>query len=75
MNHFQLFVLRILLTIPATAASAERSFSKPKLTENYLWSMSQTRLVDLTRLIIQSSIAKQVDYDSVIRNFAHKKAR
>ena len=68
--------LRILLTIPATVASAERSPSKLKLLENYLWfTMSQTRLVDLARLSIESSIARQVDFDSVIRNFAHKIAR
>ena len=36
--------LRILLSIPATVASAEKSFSKLKLIKNCL---SQTRLVDL----------------------------
>jgi hypothetical protein len=39
--------LRILLTIPATVASAEKSFSKLKLIKNCLSTMSQTRLVDL----------------------------
>ena len=39
--------LRILLTIPATVASAETSFSKLKLIKNSLSTMSQTRLVDL----------------------------
>jgi len=34
--------------------------------------MSQTRLVDLARLNIEPSIARQVDFDSVIRNFADK---
>ena len=38
--------LRILLTIPATVASAERSFSKLKLMKNLLRStMSQTNLL------------------------------
>jgi len=37
--------------------------------------MSQTRLVDLARLNIESSIARQVDFDSVIRNFANKHTR
>jgi len=64
------------LTIPATVAPAERSFSKLKLIKNYLRSaMSQTRLVDVPRLSIESIIARQVDFDSVIRNFANKKAR
>ena len=63
--------LRIFLTIPATVASAERCFSKLKLVKNYLRSsMSQTRLVDLARLNIESSIAGQDDFDSVIRNYA-----
>jgi len=39
--------LRILLTIPATVASAEKYFSKLKLVNNFLSTMSQTRLVDL----------------------------
>jgi len=37
--------------------------------------MSQTRLVDLARLNIVPSIAKQVDFDSVIGNFANKSTR
>jgi len=37
--------------------------------------MSQTRLVDLARLNIEPSIARQVDFDSVIRNFANKNTR
>ena len=37
--------LRILLTLPVTVASAERSFSKLKLIKNYLWSnMGQSSL-------------------------------
>jgi len=35
--------------------------------------MSQTRLVDLARLNIESSTARQVDFDSVIRNFVNNK--
>jgi len=37
--------------------------------------MSQTPLVDLARLNIESSIARQVDFDRVIRNFANKNTR
>ena len=37
--------------------------------------MSQTQLVDLARLNIESSIAREVDYDSVIRHFAKKNTR
>jgi len=64
------------LTIPGTVASAERFFSKLKLVKNYLRSaMSPSRLVDLTRLNIESSTVRQVDFDSVIRNFANKDTR
>jgi len=64
------------LIIPATVASAERFFSKSKLVKSYLRSaMSQTRLVDLARLKTESSIARQVDFDSVIRHFANKNTR
>jgi len=62
------------LAIPAEVASAERFFSKLNLLKNYLrFAMSQTRLVVLARLNIESSIATQVDVDSVIRIFAKRK--
>jgi hypothetical protein len=65
-----------LLTIPATAASAKRFFSKLKLAKNYLCStMSQDRLVDLARLSIESEIARKVNFDNVITRFALKKSR
>ena len=68
--------LRILLTIPAAVASAERSFSKLKLVKNYLRSiMSQDRLVDLARLSIESDIARKINFDNVITRFALKKAK
>jgi hypothetical protein len=68
--------LRILLTIPATVASEERSFSKLKIVKNYLRStMSQDRLVDLARLSIESEIARKINFDNVITRFALKKAR
>ena len=64
------------MIIPATVASAERFFNKLNLVKNYLRSaMSQTRLVDLARLNIESCIARQVDYDSVTRDFANKNTR
>jgi len=37
--------------------------------------MSRTRLVGLARLNVESSIARQIEFDSVIRYFANKKAR
>jgi len=35
--------------------------------------MSQTLLVDISRLSIESNIARQDDFDSVIINFARRK--
>jgi len=37
--------------------------------------MSRTPLGDRARLSIESSIARQIDFDSVIRNVENKKAR
>jgi hypothetical protein len=37
--------------------------------------MSQDRLVDLTRLSIESEIARKINFDNVITRFALKKAR
>lgn len=35
---------------------------------------SQTRLVDLARLAIESRIARQIDFYSIFRDFANKNA-
>jgi len=68
--------LRIFLTIPATATSAETCFSKLKLVKNYMRSaVSQSRLVDLARLKVGSCIPRQVDFDNDIRNFVNDNTR
>jgi len=65
--------LRILLTIPATVASTERSFSKLKLTKNYLRATSgQSRVVYLARLNTESELAQDVAYDVIIKTFTEK---
>ncbi|KAL6225766.1 hypothetical protein ACLB2K_004615 [Fragaria x ananassa] len=67
---------RILLTIPVTVASAERSFSKLKLIKTYLRStMSQERLNDLAMLSIEKKVVAKVDYAKLIDTFASKTAR
>ncbi|XP_026419447.1 zinc finger MYM-type protein 1-like [Papaver somniferum] len=67
---------RILLTIPVTVASAERSFSKLKLIFSYLRStMSQERLVGLSMLAIENDMAMQVDFKIVLSDFASRNAR
>jgi len=68
--------LRIMLTVPITSASAERSFSKLKLIKNYLRStMSQTRLTGLSTISIEKEIAETINYDTIINDFASEKAR
>jgi hypothetical protein len=67
---------RILLTIPVTVASAERSFSKLKLLKNYLRStMLQERLNGLAICSIESDILDGINLDSVIEDFASRNAR
>lgn len=68
--------LRIILTIPITSASAERSFSKLKLIKTYLRNtMSQKRLSELAMLSIENQIASELNYDTIIEAFAAKKSR
>ncbi|PWA78549.1 zinc finger MYM-type protein 1 [Artemisia annua] len=67
---------RVLLTIPVTVASAERSFSKLKLLKSYLRStMSQERLNGLALIAIENGLLESVDYEALINNFASKNAR
>lgn len=68
--------LRIILTIPVTSASAERSFSKLKLIKTYLRNtMTQLRLSGLAMLSIENEMASELNYDSIIESFAAKKSR
>ncbi|XP_022014169.1 zinc finger MYM-type protein 1-like [Helianthus annuus] len=67
---------KVLLTIPVTVASAERSFSKLKLLKTYLRStMSQERLNGLAIISIESEILDTIDYKELIESFASKNAR
>ena len=67
---------RILLTIPVTVASAERSFSKLKLVKSYLRStMSQERLNGLAVISIENDMAEKISYEELIDDFASKNAR
>uniref|UniRef100_A0A2N9FAR2 HAT C-terminal dimerisation domain-containing protein n=2 Tax=Fagus sylvatica TaxID=28930 RepID=A0A2N9FAR2_FAGSY len=67
---------RILLTIPVTVASAERSFSKLKLIKTYLrTTMSQERLSGLAMISIENEYLDKLNYDDLIEEFASKNAR
>jgi len=68
--------LRILLTLPVTVASGERSFSKLKLIKNYCRStMSQERLTNLATISIEHEIANKLETPKLIKEFAKAKAR
>jgi hypothetical protein len=67
---------RILLTIPVTVASAERSFSKLKLLKNCLRStMLQDRLNGLATCCIEKDILESIDLETIINDFASRNAR
>jgi len=69
-------LLRIFLTRAISVAICERSFSKLKLIKNYLRSaMSHTRFTDLTVISIERELVDGLNFDSVINNFAERKAR
>ncbi|OXA40851.1 zinc finger MYM-type protein 1 [Folsomia candida] len=68
--------LRIVMTLPVSVASAERSFSKLKLIENYLRSsMSEERLCGLAILSIEKELTCEIDFDDIINEFALRKSR
>ena len=67
---------RILLTVPVTIASAERSFSKLKLLRNCLrTTMLQERLNGLAMCSIEKDILDNIDLDTIINDFASRNAR
>ncbi|KAK6293558.1 hypothetical protein J4Q44_G00358840 [Coregonus suidteri] len=56
------FALRVLLTLPETVASGERTFSKLKLIKNYLRStMSQERLNGLATISIEHELSYKIN--------------
>lgn len=68
--------LRILLTVPVTVATAERSFSKLKLIKTFnRASMTDERLTHLAMISIESAMARKLDMTDVINTFATSKVR
>lgn len=67
---------KILLILPVSVASSERSFSRLKLIKSYLRStMIQERLSSLAILSIEHKIANSINFDDVIDEFAFSKSR
>ena len=65
---------RILLTIPVTIASAERSFSKLKLLKSYTHStMKQERLNGLATISLENDILEKIKYEDIIEDFISNK--
>jgi len=68
--------LRILLTVPVSVASAERSFSKLKLIKTFHRStMTDERLTHLAMISIESDTAKSLDMTDLVKEFASSKTR
>ncbi|XP_046737530.1 zinc finger MYM-type protein 1-like [Diprion similis] len=68
--------LRILLSLPVSVASGERSLSKLKIIKNYLRStLSQESLVGLATISIESELCDRIDYQELIADFAKVKVR
>ena len=68
--------LRIFCTMYVTVASAECSFSKLAHIKNLQrTTMLQRRLTDLRSLSIESDLAREVKFKTVIKMFSSQKAR
>jgi hypothetical protein len=66
----------LYLTLPVTVASCERSFSKLRMIKSYLRSScGQDRLSSLALLSIESKVARSLNLDAIINDFASTKAR
>ena len=67
---------QILLSIPMTIVSVERSFSKLKLLGNFLGStMLQKRLNGLAMCSIEKDILDDINLDTVFEDLASRNAR
>ncbi|CAI6348258.1 unnamed protein product [Macrosiphum euphorbiae] len=69
-------ILRILLSIPYTNCSSERSFSVLKRIKTRLRStLTQERLDNLGLLSIESDLTSSLNFDDIINDFALKKSK
>ena len=69
-------VLQIVLILPASVASGERSFPSLNFTKKYLrTSMTQDRLNNLSLVSIDSDSCETLGIDDIIKEFARIKAR
>jgi hypothetical protein len=67
--------LPILLTLPMSVASGERSFSLLKVIDNYLRSsVSQERLSGLATIAIENRTAMKLKFETILGEIAYMKA-
>lgn len=68
--------LRIMLSIPISNCSSERSFSVLKRIKNRMRSsLSQNKVSGLSLLAIESDITTKLDFNDIIDEFARRKSR
>ena len=68
--------LRIYLSMLVTNCSGERSFSSLKRIKTCLRnSMSDPKLNHLSLMAVESDLLRSLDFNEIIHNFAHRKAR
>ncbi|KAI4892093.1 hypothetical protein NFI96_003229 [Prochilodus magdalenae] len=66
--------LRLLLTLPVSVASGERSFSALKLIKTYMRStMGQERLTGLALMSIEREVCRSLDMEDIVVAFAEAK--
>jgi len=67
--------LRVILTMPVSVESGERSFSKLKIIKNYLRSsMNQERLSDPATISIEKEVMENLEFKNLLIEFAREKA-
>ena len=68
--------MRLILTLPVTVATGERSFSSLKLIKTFLrTTMAQERLSSLSLIAIERDICKGLSYDKLVSQFFAMKKR
>ncbi|XP_066980069.1 zinc finger MYM-type protein 1-like [Macrobrachium rosenbergii] len=69
-------IVKILITIPVTTASNERLFSVLSLVKTYLrTTVKNERLNDLLLMASEKELAKNLNYDILVNNFAKLRSR
>jgi len=76
-NQFSI-ILKLVLTMPVTSCSCERSFSKLSIVKTKLRStMNQERLDALLYMFVEQEVTNSINYDEVIedQNFYSRRTK